>query len=91
MKQIRAGVREFKGQLSHYLRQVKTGATVVITERGKPIGRLVPLAPSLDERLRDLVAARQILWNGRRLAPSFPRARPRGSKTVSEMLLEDRE
>jgi prevent-host-death family protein len=91
MKPIRVGVREFKGQLSHYLRQVKTGATVVITDRGTPIGRLVPLAASLDERMRDLVAARQILWSGRRLAPSLPRARPRGSKTVAEMLLEDRE
>ena len=91
MTEIRVGVREFKGQLSRYLRQVKTGASIVITERGTPIGRLAPLAQSLDERLQDLVAARQILWSGRRLAPSVPRARPRGPKTVSEMLLEDRE
>jgi prevent-host-death family protein len=91
MTEIRVGVREFKGQLSHYLRQVKTGASVVITERGTPIGRLVPLAQSLDERLQDLLAARQILWSGRHLSPSLPRAQPRGSKTVSEILLEDRE
>lgn len=91
MKQISVGVRELKGQLSRYLRQVKTGATVVITERGTPIGRLVPAPSSLEERLKELLATRQISWSGRRLAPSVPRARPRGSKTVAAILLDDRE
>jgi prevent-host-death family protein len=90
MKQISVGVRELKGQLSRYLRQVKTGATVVITERGTPIGRLVPVASSLEQRLEELRIARQILWSGRRLVPSLPSARLLSSKTVSEILLEDR-
>jgi prevent-host-death family protein len=39
MRQITVGIREIKGQFSRYLRQVKAGATVVITERGTPVGR----------------------------------------------------
>jgi prevent-host-death family protein len=34
--------------LSEYVRQVKSGAEIVITERGVPVARLVPLDP--DER-----------------------------------------
>jgi PHD/YefM family antitoxin component YafN of YafNO toxin-antitoxin module len=32
------GIRQLKEQLSHFVEQVKTGATVVITDRGKPVG-----------------------------------------------------
>jgi len=40
----KTGIRELKEQLSAYLRQVKAGGTVTITDRGKPIARIVPLA-----------------------------------------------
>jgi prevent-host-death family protein len=91
MRQITVGIREIKGQFSHYLRQVKAGATVVITERGTPVGRLVPVASSLEDRLTELVAARQLAWSGRRFrSSSLPRARPLGRKMVAEILVEDR-
>ncbi|WP_374687443.1 type II toxin-antitoxin system Phd/YefM family antitoxin [Promineifilum sp.] len=38
----RVGIRELKSGLSEYLRRVKAGETIVITERGRPIGRIVP-------------------------------------------------
>ena len=41
-------VSRLKMSLSTYLRQVKAGEEVVITERGRPIARLVP---SLERRL----------------------------------------
>lgn len=92
MRQITVGIRDFKGQLSRYLQEVKTGATLVITERGTPVGRLVPVVTtSLEERLEELVAARQVAWSGRKLKPSLPGAELRGTKTVSEILLDDRE
>lgn len=43
-----ASVAQMKAKLSEYLRQVKSGGEVVITERGIPVARLVPLEP--DER-----------------------------------------
>jgi len=55
-----AGVREAKSRLSELLRDVKRGREWVITERGKPVARLIPAweGPlTLDERLRRLEQA----------------------------------
>lgn len=57
MSNTTIGVRELKAQLSRTLRQVKAGETVIITERGKPIGRIVPMESSLEDRMRELMAA----------------------------------
>jgi prevent-host-death family protein len=91
VKQITVGIRELKGHLSEYVHRVKEGATLVITERGRPVGRIVPIAPSVEERLEQLATANLVAWSGRKLRPSGPVARLRGTKTVAEMLLEDRE
>ena len=85
------GIRELKARLSHYLQQVKSGATLVITERGKPVGRIVPAQPSLEKRMQELQEAGLVSWNGRKFAPPEPVARTRGPKTVADLLLEDRE
>ncbi len=44
----KANVAQLKARLSEYVRQVKGGAEIVITERGVPVARLMPLDP--DER-----------------------------------------
>lgn len=85
------GIRELKAHLSRYLRRVKAGATLVITERGKPIGRLLPIKPDAETRLAELAQVGLLEWSGRKLAPRQPVARPRGKRTVAELLLEDRE
>jgi prevent-host-death family protein len=85
------GVRELKTHLSYYLRQVAAGATVIITERGKPVGQIVPVPPSLEEKLQQLVASGVVAWNGRRFQPAKPVIRIEGGPLVSDLLLEDRE
>lgn len=52
------GIAELKASLSEYLARVKAGEEVVITERGRPIARLVPLvgAASYDARIARLVS-----------------------------------
>ena len=40
-----AKVSELKAGLSKYLARVKRGEQVMITERGKPVAKLVPLPP----------------------------------------------
>lgn len=48
------GVRDAKARLSELLRDVQLGHEWMITERGKPIARLIPIAASeasLEERL----------------------------------------
>ena len=51
---ISVGVREAKINLSKLLKSVIRGQEVVITDRGKPVGRLVPIPQdqlSLAERI----------------------------------------
>ncbi|MGH7673509.1 MAG: type II toxin-antitoxin system Phd/YefM family antitoxin [Gemmatimonadales bacterium] len=42
-------VSELKASLSRYLKRVKAGEEVVVTERGKPVAKLVPMPPGFEE------------------------------------------
>jgi prevent-host-death family protein len=44
MKSI--GVRELRQQASRYLRQVELGNAIEVTDRGRPVARLVPIPRS---------------------------------------------
>ena len=90
MSEVRVGVRELKSRLSEYLRQVKAGETVIITDRGQPVGRIVPMAQPLQDRLEGMVQGELILWSGPKLSPLTPVARTQGERTVSDLLVEDR-
>lgn len=85
------GIREAKINLSRILRRVRHGAEVVITDRGKPVGRIVPLREDVLD-LRALVGdleARGVLAEkrgGGRLHPPLPL--PGG--LAQKMLQEDR-
>ncbi len=89
MSELSIGVRELKARLSEYLRQVKAGRTIVITERGQPVGRIVPAAKSLDEKIQAMIAAGELEWSGKKLKPMKPVARVRGNKTVSDIVIEN--
>jgi len=89
--QTTVGIRDLKAQLSHYIRQVKSGNTVIITERGKPVGRIVPVEVSLEEKIQELIQSGFLVWNGQKLKPTAPVAENKGEKTIAEMVLEDRE
>lgn len=51
MAQSPVSIRELKSRLSHYLRLTRKGESVVITDRGVPIGRIVPMGQGLGQRL----------------------------------------
>jgi prevent-host-death family protein len=91
MGEITIGIREFKAQLSQYLQRVKSGESLVITERGRPIGRIVPTGRDLHSRLQGMVAAGLCAWNGKRYAPGEPIAVNRGSGTLSDLVVEERD
>jgi len=50
-----AAISQLKASLSKYLEHVKAGEEVVITERGKPIARVLPF-PVVDPELEPLFA-----------------------------------
>ena len=91
MRERSVGIRELKSKLSECVRDVKAGATIVVTEHGRRVARIVPEAEPLDERLRTLRNAGAILWSGRRLAKTKPVARVRGKRTVATIVVENRE
>jgi prevent-host-death family protein len=90
----RVGSREFKNRMGKYLRAVRQGQTLIITDRGKPIAQLGP-APikepdsnDLKNRLREL-EAQGLIRLARRPMRSFKPVPSRG-KPASQMLIEDR-
>jgi prevent-host-death family protein len=51
------GIREAKQNLSRYLKMVQQGKEIIITDRGRPVGKIVPFEPgemSLEARIRRL-------------------------------------
>ena len=91
MKQKTVGIRELKAHLSGLVREVKEGATLVITDRGEAVARLVPMAAEKEDKFKRLLDTGMVSWSGERLPSSVPRVPARGPKTVAELLIEDRE
>jgi antitoxin (DNA-binding transcriptional repressor) of toxin-antitoxin stability system len=79
-----------KARLSKYLREVKAGRTICITDRGKPVGRLVPPDQPLRQRLQVMLDAGLAEWNGKPLPPMKPTARLKGGKSIADLIIEDR-
>jgi antitoxin (DNA-binding transcriptional repressor) of toxin-antitoxin stability system len=92
------GIRELKDRLSHYVRLVEAGESVLVTDRGSVVAELrppgsgaAPAADPLEARLADLVR------RGRAVAgaphdPGLYRPRPRvlTAATSAELLREER-
>ncbi len=91
MSEMTVGVRELKTQLSKYLRQVKAGRTIVITEHGRMVGRLVPMTVSLDEKLERMRRAGLIRWSGKKLKPMKPVARLKLGRSLATLIVEERQ
>ena len=91
MKEQRVGVRELKANLSSVLREVKAGKTVLITERGKSVGRILPAEASVQDTIEEGARRKLWAWSGRKWQPSAPKVRPRKTAQVSDLLLDDRE
>ncbi len=56
MKKNYIGIREARINLSKLIKDVREGMEIVITDRGKPVARLVPaqgLSLSLEERIKN--------------------------------------
>ena len=70
----KAGIREARQNLSALIEEVKKGREVVITDRGKPVARLVPPSPALARPFPDRTAFRR----------TMPRLRPPLSSSIAE-------
>ena len=86
-------IAELKNRLSHYLRQVRRGESILVRDRDTVIARIEPVrgpAADEDERIASLIA-RGVLTRGAPITPELFRNRPRISADVVAALLKDRE
>jgi prevent-host-death family protein len=82
---MEVGVRELKAKLSEYLSQAAAGHSVTVTDRGRPIARLVGLEDSSIGR-----GIEEGWIEPARLAGLEPTPRHSASQSVTEALDEDR-
>lgn len=90
-KETRVGVRELRQNLSVYLKRVKGGECLQVTERGRPVAQLMPLPPG-QSWLEGMIAAglaTRAKGNLADLGP--PPKRPEGAPPLSQYLAELRE
>jgi prevent-host-death family protein len=91
---ISVGIREAKARLSQLLKIVRKGNEIVLTERGRPVGKIVPLPKegrSLAARIGDLEDAGVIEVASARPRQNLPPPIPVGGEVAQRLLREDRE
>ncbi len=88
----RVGIRELRQNLSVYLRRVRKGETLEVTERGQPVARLTPLPEHSDVRSRLIAEGRLIprLRDSRDLPPPVDDPALRPTSEILDELREDR-
>jgi prevent-host-death family protein len=92
------GVRDLKNRLSEYLRRVRLGESVLVTDRGEVVAELMPPGqgrpdPSVPAGLQSL-AKRGLLTLGAPLGtdlyPALPRKLGGRRRSVAQLLDEER-
>lgn len=84
------GVRQLRDHLSQYLRRVKTGERLIITERGESVAILSPPArTAADQRATAMVREGLAEWAGGKPRGSRRPARIRG-RTMADTIIEGR-
>jgi len=88
-----AGARALKTHLGAYLRKVRHGATIVVTDRGQPIAELRPLDPdaaSTHPGMARLLASGAVTRGRTSPLGSFRSIRHKGG-SLAAAVIEDRE
>ena len=86
----RVGIRELKENLSKYLKSVKSGDKIIVTDRKKEVAIIVPFGTETDEeKILQLTQRGIAYWTGTKPMGIRSRIESRG-RSVSEAVLEDR-
>jgi antitoxin (DNA-binding transcriptional repressor) of toxin-antitoxin stability system len=91
------GVRELKNRLSEYIRQVRSGETVLVTDRGDVVAELSPPGrmatdPTIPPALLALAKRGLATLGAPSDAPLYPALsrKRRGARTAAQLLDEER-
>jgi prevent-host-death family protein len=90
-----APVAQLKAKLSSYLCRVKSGEEILVTERGVPVARLVPVrgGATADEDLKDLERQGLVRLGTGKIGKDFWKlSRPRDARaSVRKAVSDERE
>ena len=92
------GVRDLKNKLSEYLRRVRLGESVLVTDRGEVVAELFPpgrvqIDATVPVGLQSLVKRNLLTLGsagGDDLYPALPRKRGKRRRSVADLLDEQR-
>lgn len=82
------GVRELKASLSGYLRRVREGESLTVTDHGEPIARLIPAG--MPAGLERLMGQSWFKWSGRKPELVDPPLRLTPGPSASDMVIQMR-
>lgn len=84
---VEIGIRALKQNASAVVRRVAAGESITVTDRGRPVARLVPLGKSRVEDLIESGRARPASLSLSELPPPVPvrPGRPGASEALEEM------
>jgi len=94
---MEVSIRDMKNRLSKYLKLVRAGKEVVITDRGRPVARLMAAKPVAEETEAEVIERIEALpWvrpgNGKKVkGAKHPIPWKPGDKLASDIVLEDRD
>lgn len=85
---MNVGTKDLKNELSRYLRLIRAGETVVVTDRGVPVAELRPIRRRSSQSALDVLEQEGIVTRGTGRVSS---AQPVSSKrSVAALVIEDR-
>ena len=82
-------IRELKNRLREYLRRVKAGERLVVTERGRPVAVISRAGTPVDEVIETMVREREARWGGGKPGGAGRPPKIKGP-SVARAVLEDR-
>jgi prevent-host-death family protein len=84
------GIRELKENLGRYMKKVRTGENIIITDRKKEIAVIMPLEKKpKEEKIYQLIRRGMVCWSGGKPGGMSARIVSKG-KSVSSAVIEDR-
>jgi prevent-host-death family protein len=87
---MRVGTKELKNRLSYYVRRVRAGDVVEITDRGTVVARIRGVAGEGGATLDRLEADGVVTRESRQRVRAFEPIRPKAGARVSAFVSEDR-
>lgn len=85
---MEVGIRDLKNSLSSYLKRVQRGETIVVTDHGDAVARIIPAG--IPQDLESLLSERRLSWSGGRFKAPAKVPRLKSGPPLSEYVSEDR-